>query len=427
MACSKGVCQETAMAVVGLAINLRVDGRYQEANEYAEIGIKLIDKFPHELGSTHAQVRSTAVIAVFSASRPFSNTLDALLESHHVSLRTGDTEKAALAIVGYASGYMCVGLPLGPLESDLQAFGREARQFGMPYTIQVLFLVFRQVIKNLQEPGADPTVLKGEIMDCDEELKKVEGHGATMTRRDINSCELMLACIYNDFDRAEKLVDALESYLTGDSFISRAYHRTLFMGLASIVLGRTSGKRKYRALGKKVIKNFTSDLKKGSVNAHPIVLMLEAEESPSKERYDKAISGCARLGLVHYEAYMCERAGLYFIEIKDESWAEFYLGQAFVLYEDWGATGKAGKLREEHRGILRSSSFHANANTALKGRARYSSEHADSMREVSFSELSSGSGKRSSGATNDTRSSTSSGTDGNDSFLGGSTTLLGWS
>jgi hypothetical protein len=38
-------------------MNLRLDGRYQEANEYAELGIKeLIDKFPQELGPMHAEV-----------------------------------------------------------------------------------------------------------------------------------------------------------------------------------------------------------------------------------------------------------------------------------------------------------------------------------------------------------------------------------
>jgi hypothetical protein len=118
------------------------------------------------------------------------------------------------------------------------------------------FLIFEQTILNLQEPAANPLILEGEIMDEHEELNKLEGKGLKKTERDMNAVRLMLACVYNDWDSSEKTSDVLESYLTGDGFVSRDYHRTLFMALASIVLGRgrICRKKKYRAMGKKVIK-----------------------------------------------------------------------------------------------------------------------------------------------------------------------------
>merc|ERR1712137_472728 len=104
-------------------------------------------------------------------------------------------------------------------------------------------------------------------------------------------------------------------------------------------------------------KFFTTDMKYGSVNAFPIVTMFEAEESPSKEKYDKAIKACARLGLVHHEAYMCERAGDFFLEQNDEGWGEHYLAEAILLYGEWGATGKADCLTDDYSSILRRSSL----------------------------------------------------------------------
>lgn len=51
------------------------------------------------------------------------------------------------------------------------------------------------------------------------------------------------------------------------------------------------------------------DVKNGNGNAYSFYLMLQAEESPSKERYDECIRALARAGCVNFEAYMCERAG----------------------------------------------------------------------------------------------------------------------
>ena len=46
-------------------------------------------------------------------------------------------------------------------------------------------------------------------------------------------------------------------------------------------------------------KLFKVETEVGSVNAHPILTMLQAEEKPSKELYDKAIRQCGRSGLMH--------------------------------------------------------------------------------------------------------------------------------
>merc|ERR1711976_20521 len=107
-----------------------------------------------------------------------------------------------------------------------------------------------------------------------------------------------------------------------------------------------------RSMGKKVLQDFEKSLKSGNVNAHPIYLMLDAESSPSKEKYDNAIRGCARLGLIHFEAYLCERAAEMFLEQNDSSWAEYYMAQAYVLCDDWGAKGKANRMKEEYPELL---------------------------------------------------------------------------
>ena len=217
-----------------------------------------------------------------------------------------------------------------------------------------------------------------------------------MTERDINAHRLMLSCVYNDFETAETVLDALDEWIDAQEvFIFRLHYRRCYMGLAGFALSRvckTAKKRKkYQSIGKKMLKYFTTDMKYGSVNAYPIVSMLEAEESPSKEKYDKAIKACARLGLVHHEAYMCERAGWYFVEMGDDNWSEFYFGQAILLYGEWGANGKAEKLREENSSVLSRSSIRESVNTSLQGRSRYSAKELDSLRVIDWQRFSIGS------------------------------------
>jgi len=123
--------------------------------------------------------------------------------------------------------------------------------------------------------------------------------------------------------------------------------------LAVFALSRKAKTAKYRkkshSVEKKMLKLFITEMKYNNGNAYPIVSMLEAEESPSKDNYENAIKACARLGLIHHEAYMCEQAAAFFHEWKDVVWTGFYIGEAFFLYETWGA---AGGIRAAHKGIL---------------------------------------------------------------------------
>mmetsp|Transcript_44736 Transcript_44736/g.107974 ORF Transcript_44736/g.107974 Transcript_44736/m.107974 type:complete len:1085 (+) Transcript_44736:96-3350(+) len=396
-ACKFGLSPITNQAVLGIAMHMRLEGHYKEASKYADFAIQMLERFPRKPGSNHGYVRVGATTTVFGAVRSFNNCLNELIEGRADLLRAGRTKDAVNISLAYASVYIAVGLPLAPLEADLQLYQQDAVQFGSPYTVQQVFLFFRQAILNLcQTEVKNPTLLVGEVMDQEKELEKVEGHGRKMTLRDINTYRLMLSCIFDDWDTAELVLDGLEEWVDSqEAFIFRLHARRCYMGLAGFALSRvcknSKKRKKFLSIGKKMLKFFTTDMKYGSVNAYPIVSMLEAEESPSKEKYDKAIKTCARLGLVHHEAYMCERAARFFVEKGDDNWSEFYFGQAIVLYGEWGAMGKAETLTEENSRLLSRSSLRESVNTSLQGRSRYSSKELDQLRVIDWQRFSIGS------------------------------------
>mmetsp|Transcript_4268 Transcript_4268/g.10675 ORF Transcript_4268/g.10675 Transcript_4268/m.10675 type:complete len:1147 (+) Transcript_4268:137-3577(+) len=387
-----GVCPETALALCGCAMFSRTEGHFNMSLEFGGFAIKLVETFPRELGSPHAMVLAGVTAGVYSSCLPYNKVLDPFLEVNRVGLQTGDTEKASMGVIGYSFTYLNVGLPLGPLGSDMISFEKEARQFKMPETVQVLFRIIRQAILNLQARQKNICLLKGEAFDQEKELERFSGQGLTMTERDTNTFRLMLACIYQDWDVAESLVDSLEKAFEKDTFVARAHLRTTYLGIGAIVLSKKLSTRRrhhFDKLGKKIIKMFKDDVKAGGQNSHPVLLVLQAIQQPSKDTFNEAIRTCARLGLIHYEALVFEHAALYYLEQNDEDWAEYYMAQAYGLYRDWGATGKTDQLMENYSTLLHSSSLSAKSGgTSLKGRSRYIPQYSQRVKELNLARLS---------------------------------------
>jgi len=381
-----GTCSETALALGSLASYLSSEGHHEDAMECGELAIKLVSMFPKKV-QHYAKVQAIVTFGVLPASLPFYDSLEPLLELNQCSLMAGEINSAAMAWIGYSYTYLNIGLPLGPLNSDLLSFSKSARQFGMPPTINVIFPILLQTIQNLQVLKPNPTMLLGDIFNQEQELKRFKDIGLKMTQRDINSLRLFLACIYRKWEIAEELVGNLQSHIQSDKFIPRKHLYLVYMGYACLILGEKARRTRrihFRQLGKKVINIFKDQLKQGSKNALYVILMLEAIESPSKEKFHEAIRATSRLGIVHHTAVIYENAGIYFMDQDDEGRGEYYLSQAYNYYKDWGATGKANQLKDSHE-VLNSSTLNHHSKgggSFMKGRTRFSPKHINQMKEL---------------------------------------------
>eukprot|EP00531_Pseudo-nitzschia_arenysensis_P017472 CAMPEP_0116144656 /NCGR_PEP_ID=MMETSP0329-20121206/16127_1 /TAXON_ID=697910 /ORGANISM="Pseudo-nitzschia arenysensis, Strain B593" /LENGTH=1091 /DNA_ID=CAMNT_0003640111 /DNA_START=71 /DNA_END=3343 /DNA_ORIENTATION=- len=384
----EGASSDTALAIAHFSGLLGKNGHNEESREWSDVAVKLVDSFPRTIGSRHSNVHTWTVYGI-STGYPLHKMLEPILELNRLAMRYGDITQGSMAWVGYSYAYLSIGLPLDPLDSDIMSFSNEARPFGVAATIRVLFPILRQAINNLKTLHANPTLLKGDIFDQEKDLKKFKDGGLTMTLRDINSLRLMLACIYRDWATAEKLITALEPFLHTDRWFLRRNVCLTYVGYASITLGkiRTNLKRKkFRKLGKNIIKIYKGILKDGASDAFPILMMLEAIESPSKKRFDEAIRTAARSGLVHQAAILYENAGLCFMEKGNTGWAEYYLSEATKLYGEWGAHGKATQMFERYEFLRRSSLAQKNGGN-IQGRTRFSSEPLHQFREPVTSSL----------------------------------------
>ena len=366
LAVTFGLTHETCSGIIFLSIFYMMKGKFKESYEHAELAVRLVSRFDEVPGSSHCKVIGAAYSSIFPKMRPFHTLLDGLLDANGTAMRIGDMEWVSLTAMMYSLCYLCIGLPLRPLENDLARFLSQARQFGRAVSVCAVFQILQQTITNLHGVTVtSPTSLSGDFMDQDTMLDGMEGKSRSMTLRDISTFRLMLSCVFGDWDTAMEMLEIVSSYPFNDMVSFRGHIRLTYIGLAAVVLGRDRGIRKYKKLGKTIIKRLTNEVKLGAgVNAHPVLEMLLAEERPSKSRYERASRACGRSGLTHHEAYICERSGLFFLtnRAKDEGWAKYYLGRALALYSEYGANGKVAQMRKQYGtlvsncGLLRSSS-----------------------------------------------------------------------
>ena len=298
-----GITSDTCLALLSHATILKMQGKLTKSQEYADVVEQLANRFPEGPGTFHAKTKAWLQSSIYPSLKPFHKSLDELLCAMKIGLRTGDIESATIASMSYSFSYLCIGLNLTALESDVQNFGQDARLFCRAPSLVVVFDIIQQTILNLMGDYSndDPTVLNGTVMNQDDVIASMAGQSKAMTLRDIRTFQLMLSCVYGDFDVAKKLVDQVSSYSFLDPLCSRRHIRLMYLGLASVIIGRQKGwckKCKYGKLGKKIIKLFQAETEMGNVNAHPVLTMLLAEEKPSKELYDDAIRVCARSGLM---------------------------------------------------------------------------------------------------------------------------------
>ena len=384
MCCTHGICSEMTPAIaLNATVTLLTERKYELACRYGDLALEISNRFPQVPGGHHAFIRVIAYSGLFPILRPLHKSLDPLFEGYQIGLRTGDTEYSMIAAMSYSFVYLCIGLPLGPLEPDLRSFSREAIQFGKVNALIVVFQMIRQTSLNLQNGGGSPTMLIGDAMDQEVVLATMEGHAREMTLRDISTFRLFLSVIYGNFDETAAMLEILETVgQKTDIHLIRRHLRLMYTGLAAFGLYRHKGEKRYKIMGKKVMTAVREQLNRGSMNVHCILLMLEAEQTPTISRYDDAIRACSRSGLVHHSAYMNERAGLFLTESKDDMQAEFYLSRALELYSEWGASGKVAQLKDRHE-CLRSHSRKSLGSSNLKGRSRYVKRDEAQLRKFS--------------------------------------------
>jgi predicted ATPase len=347
-----GINTYTALAMASYGFAFRKESDHGVAFTYGELAYELLKRVTSKPGPNYARILCMVQCSTIPLRRPFPDLLEPFMDVYKIGIKTGDVEFAFTGAMCYGYIYIMVGLPLAPLEADMEAYGQESRQFGVTPSVQVQFPIFLQTILNLRHEPQNPTELSGSAMNESDILDQVEGNGCSMTLRDILIFRLMLSFVFRDVDSGLTVVEELSKYPVFNPNLARSYMRQIFTGLVAFMLYRKTGVRKYLKLGQSALDFFQEAVKNSSINAYPMLSLLQAEKTPSKEGYDNAIRVCARSGLPNFAGMANESAARYFLDTSadkggDEEDGNYYMSRAISLYNDWGASAKVALLKQD--------------------------------------------------------------------------------
>lgn len=371
-----GISPHSPMALAAYGISQAKEGKYNDAFANGMLALKLLDISDGKEWYTRTIVKAHNLRHI---KRPFHESLDPLMSGYRTGVESGDMEYALVAAMQYSLLYIFVGLPLMPLEPDLMAFAEQVHRYHLPFVLEVTFFIYREFVLDLQGVEYDKISLDEKddtSFSLDGSLRSsstgtphelaIEKRVRPLVQREMCMMKIQKHYMFGDFEEAEKAINELAELPKFDYSIIRTLTRDTFVGLVNLALAKITGKKRYKEKGRKIIDEFESYVKHGSVNSHHILKLLEAEEAAIgasdwisvAKGYDEAIKSAARSGFTNHEAISNERAGRCLTDmtkivrkLKDDPTvkdnAKRYISRAMALYKEWGAKAKVDQLEEQ--------------------------------------------------------------------------------
>ena len=177
--------------------------------------------------------------------------------------------------------------------------------------------------------------------------------------------EITHSFIFRDMDKAQLIVDLIESHITTRPLVFNYIFIDLFVGLTECYFARVRGRSQsannahesentslisqaLKTCGQ--LKWMVSHSEWNFENKHLLLqaecLYTQGDTENAAESYEASIQSAKKHKFINEQALACELAGYFYKEQGDESKAMFMFKQAYIAYTQWGAAGKAKMLRE---------------------------------------------------------------------------------
>ncbi|KAL7447665.1 hypothetical protein ACHAXS_000048 [Conticribra weissflogii] len=174
---------------------------------------------------------------------------------------------------------------------------------------------------------------------------------ATIT---LNFHHMYISYINRDFNATKKYTEKhFEHKLQTWSLLNADWIRTLISGLASFWIYRRTNDYQWFEKGNEMKAKMELWTQSSTWNFVHLHHLLEAEEffsnnqqEKAKVSYDEAIKFSKKHKFIHHQALSCELAGLFALEIGQESQSLEYFTKARECYGEWGAIAKSKSIFE---------------------------------------------------------------------------------
>lgn len=280
--------------------------------------------------------------------RNYRRSLEPVLNVYNWQVDTGDFHNVAFSINTYIQYHLVSGYGLERLADNLDLFNGLFVDYGLPKRWRVSTAI--EFVANMLDDTESPLVFFGDTLDQqNSKLAEMEESDQQDAIECVHLMTLFRAFFFHDMESAEDCLTKLET--------PQGVWIPWFSFLQAIVLISylPDSKGKERKDLKEQIEEKKGQLiewyNEGAPNPNAMVSILEVEYMVAKEGgktatmkaqqlYDDAVHAAVKDGVIHLQAYVCERAGMYFDAIGVDDISGKYLRRAHKMYDNWNALAK---------------------------------------------------------------------------------------
>ena len=334
-------------------------GRIEEGIRWGNLGYRVYD----QLNARRFEAPLLVSYNIFLRhwKEPVRQTLRPLQRAWHAGLETGDQEFACHAAMAYCYHSFFSGREIEPLTGEIDHYQEAISGLNQKGGIYILGL-FRQVMENLLEPGAEPWNLQGPWYNEIEMLQRHLDAGDETGIFATHFVKMYLCYMFGRFAQAADYAALAEPHM--ESVLGTIYVPLFctWQSLALLAGYQGCSRRRQRRILQKVKRN-QKKLKEWAsacpANSLHRFYMVGAELNrvlgnhlKAQKRYDLAINLARKNAFIQDHAMANEMAARYYLEEGKMTIAVAYMKKARYSYDRWGALARVNHLDDTYPQLM---------------------------------------------------------------------------
>ena len=340
-----------AFATYGV-IMCGVLGQMRNGYTFGKLGLILLEKYNAKEWKT--QIYTPIYALIINWNEHVHNTLRPLQESYHIGMETGAIEFACINTNIYCIHAYLSGKRLVRLEEETKAYSNSFNQFKQETNFNYNE-VYRQGMLNFLGRSANPLVLTGDAYDEEKMMRQNQERNDKTGTFFIHFNKLILGYYFHDYaqaaTQAAEARKLLEAVLAKFEIPNHHFYEALNLLALYPTAGSQQGKYLRRVKGNMgKLKTWAKTAPENYQHKYELLqaecLRLEGNQNQARLVYDKAIAGASVNQYLHEEALAYELTGRFYMALKSEDLAEFYLKASYNAYREWGAEAKLRHMEQ---------------------------------------------------------------------------------
>jgi predicted ATPase/class 3 adenylate cyclase/GAF domain-containing protein len=287
-------------------------------------------------------------------SHKLTDSFSPFQEAHLLGRAAGDLEFSALSAYLYCNHAFYAGIPLPELEHDFKIYTDEIRSIKQ-YTPLNYNLLHWQVAHNLMHESSNPVELKGPIYEEKKMLPVHEKANDKTALFKFHLLKMMLNYLFGNVIQAYEHALKAGSYIGAVTGMYVTVEYYFYYGLVLAAKLEDIDNQPLQKGNKKSLAGVVKKFKKWSFNSpgnnqHKYEL-LQAEyckvlgkAEKAKTHYAAAIKSATTNDFLNGIALANELAGKFYQQ-HEEMLSNFFLANAYLAYQQWGANTKCQELK----------------------------------------------------------------------------------